>query len=108
MGFSRASCSSTPCILASGGGGWSTAGRLAAADWIAARNLPTPAMRWHVDIQLDVRNEPAPHLFDLEKDSRFHVEIYTEEWGFFFCHGGHASWIRITDVPFAHGRDDFG
>lgn len=25
----------------------------------------------------------------------------------FFCHGGKASWIRVTDIPFAHGRDDF-
>lgn len=27
--------------------------------------------------------------------------------GIFFCQQGQASWIRVTDVAFAHGRDDF-
>src|SRR5947207_487774 len=45
--------------------------------------------------------------FDERTDTRFRVEIYSEEWGFLFCHAGQASWIRVTDVPFVHGRDDF-
>jgi hypothetical protein len=24
----------------------------------------------------------------------------------FFCHGSRASWIRFTDEPFVHGRDE--
>ena len=29
-----------------------------------------------------------------------------EEWSYFVCHQGRVSWIRITDVPLVHGRDD--
>ncbi len=65
-------------------------------------------MRWHVAIGLDVRDEPARASFDEQTDSRFHIEIYAEEWGFFFCHAGRASWIRVTDQPFVHMRDDYG
>lgn len=50
---------------------------------------------------------PARVDFDERVDSRFHIDIYAVEWGFFFCHGGRASWIRVTDIPFVHGRDDF-
>ncbi|MGE5181866.1 MAG: hypothetical protein ACM31C_07380 [Acidobacteriota bacterium] len=32
--------------------------------------------------------------------------MYPDEWGVFFCHGSRASWIRVTDQPFVHGRDD--
>jgi hypothetical protein len=45
--------------------------------------------------------------FDERSDTRFRLEIYSEEWGVFFCHKGRASWIRVTDIPFVHGRDDF-
>lgn len=50
---------------------------------------------------------PAPASFDEASDSRFHIEIYAEEWGYFFCHHGRASWIRVTDVAFVHIRDDY-
>jgi hypothetical protein len=33
--------------------------------------------------------------------------VYPEEWGVFFCHGSRASWIRVTDQAFVHGRDDY-
>ena len=85
---------------------WSTEGRVAAAAWLSQRRIAAPGPRWHVEIQLDVRDEPAPADFSTTQDSRFHIEIYAEEWGFFFCHAGRASWIRITDVPFVHVRDD--
>lgn len=49
----------------------------------------------------------APSEFDEAAATRFHISIYTEEWGIYFCHGGHSSWIRITDIAFVHGRDDF-
>lgn len=82
------------------------AGATAARDWITSRRIPPPGLRWMVEIQLDVRDAPAPADFNVDTDTRFHIEIYAEEWGVFFCHAGRASWIRVTDVPFVHGRDD--
>lgn len=92
---------------ASSSGSLATPGSRAAFAWLAQRSIPAPASRWHVAIGLDVRDEPATATFDETVDTRFHIEVYAEEWGFFFCHGGRASWIRITDVAFVHLRDDF-
>jgi hypothetical protein len=89
-------------------GGLETRGSLAAFTWLADRGLTTRTTRWHVAIGIDVRSIPAPVIFDETVDSRFHIEIYSEEWGYFFCHAGRSSWIRVTDVPFVHLRDDFG
>jgi hypothetical protein len=84
-----------------------TAGALAAVTWLRSRGATPPAMtRWHVEIALDVLNQRAPSEYDEATATRFHVDIYTEEWGFFFCHGGRSSWIRVTDIAFVHGRDD--
>lgn len=41
-----------------------------------------------------------------DTDALFRLSIYAQEWGFFFTHHSRASWIRITDIPFVHGRDD--
>lgn len=75
--------------------------------WARDRGAKPPVSRWHVEIDLDVRDRPAEHVFDDRLDTHFHFGIYAEEWGYRFCHEGRASWIRVTDVPFAHGRDDF-
>ena len=64
---------------------------LAASAWLANRNLIPKDPRWHVEIVLEAVGQP---------DSRFHLEVYAEEWGFKFCHAGRVSWIRVTDVPF--------
>jgi hypothetical protein len=88
--------------------GFTTIGRSAAAAWLRDRGLEHPTGRWHVEIALDVRPGPAPSHYDLARDSRFHVDIYSEEWGFMFCHAARASWIRVTDIAFVHGRDDYG
>jgi hypothetical protein len=81
---------------------------LAARAWFQARALSAPGLvRWHAETLLDIVDEPAREKFDERVDTRFRLEIYSEEWGFFFCHAGHASWIRVTDIPFVHGRDDF-
>ena len=56
---------------------------------------------------MDVRDVPPSPDFDERVASRFHLDIYSEEWGFLFCHRGQLSRIRVTDVPFVHGRDDF-
>lgn len=74
------------------------AGPLASAAWLVARDLQSQA-RWWVEVTFATRTadgEPA----------RLQLEIYTEEWGFLFEHGSRSSWIRVTDIPFAHGRDD--
>lgn len=84
-------------------------GRLAAAHWLGERQLQTPSLkRWHVEVSLATLDTPAPINYDDRVDTRFHVDVYSEEWGFFFCHGGRASWIRVTDIAFVHGRDDLG
>jgi len=48
-----------------------------------------------------------PTDYDEHIATRFHLNIYAEEWGVFFCHAGQSSWIRVTDIAFVHGRDDF-
>jgi len=86
----------------------STPGALAASSWLSARGISAGGLlRWNAEIALDVIDAPAPEEFDDRVASRFHLEIYAEEWGFYFCHAGRASWIRVTDIPFVHGRDDF-
>jgi hypothetical protein len=83
-------------------------GMLSAASWLRDRGVDSPGgRRWHFEVSLSTQDRPASPLYDDRIDTRFHIDIYSEEWGFFFCHGGRASWIRFTDVPFVHGRDDF-
>ncbi|HEY5951974.1 MAG TPA: hypothetical protein VIV40_41040 [Kofleriaceae bacterium] len=95
-------------IAGNGGGSATTAGALASATWLRGRGATPPSTtRWHVEIALDVVNERAPSEFDEATATRFHLDIYTEEWGFFFCNHGRSSWIRVTDIAFVHGRDDF-
>lgn len=83
-------------------------GMRAALRWLAERKIgATDLKRWHVEVSLATLAGPAPVNYDDRVDTRFHVDVYSEEWGFFFCHGGRASWIRVTDIAFVHGRDDF-
>lgn len=85
-----------------------SAGASAAHSWLESLGLHPPpgALRWHAEISLDVIDGPARAEFDEHVDTRFHIDLYSEEWGFFFCHAGRVSWIRVTDIPFVHGRDD--
>jgi hypothetical protein len=69
-------------------------GPIASAAWLAARDLYPKDPKWH-----------AVATFATEA-ARFQLEIYAEEWGFQFDRDGKQSWIRVTDVPFVHGRDD--
>jgi hypothetical protein len=93
---------------ASGSRSWASVGATAAASWVRGRGLTTNGLsRWHVEIQLDVVDGPAPADYDEATATRFHLDIYTEEWGLYFCHDGRSSWIRVTDLAFVHGRDDF-
>lgn len=84
-----------------------TAGMLAARAWLQSRQLSAPSLlRWNATVLLAPLDYEPTLEIDEARDTRFRIEIYSEEWGFFFCHRGRASWIRITDVPFVHGRDD--
>jgi len=87
---------------------WTNAGAVDAAKWLEALNptATTPSRR-HAEIALATLDAPASAKFDDRTDTRFHVDIYSAEWGFFFCHAGRVSWIRVTDVAFVHGRDEF-
>lgn len=71
-------------------------GRDEAAAWLRLRGL-READHWHVEISLDA-----------DAGSRFQLNVYAEEWGVTFHHAGRSSCIRVTDIPFVHGRDDFG
>lgn len=82
-----------------------SAATLATSAWLNARGLIAPP-RWDVSIALDARAVPAVHEFDVATDTRFHISIAKDEWGFFFCHLAKASWIRVTDVPRVFERDE--
>jgi hypothetical protein len=67
-------------------------------QWLHDRGLnaaKTP--RWFVEIEVPTNVE----------GSRIEINIYPEEWGFVFRYGARVSSIRVTDVVFAHGRDDY-
>lgn len=108
MSRARSASALIRAISGNGNGTSQTAGAVSAAEWLRARGQSTPAMlRWHVEIALDVVDGPAPVEYDDATATRFHIDIYAEEWGVYFCHAGRSSWIRITDIAFVHGRDDY-
>lgn len=86
-----------------------SAGELAAIAWLSACGLVPPSMGalWEVAISLDVIDERASTKFADTIDTRFHIAIASTEWGLYFCHHSRASWIRVTDLPFVHERDDY-
>jgi hypothetical protein len=93
-----------------GGTSMVTAGALASSTWLASRALSAPPdRRWHVEIALSTSTERAPVVteHDGTAATSFHLDIYAEEWGFHVEAQGQSSWIRVTDIAFVHGRDDF-
>ena len=85
------------------------AGALATASWLSARGLlVSPHLPWDVSIALDVTCARAPARYSDASETRLHIAIASTEWGIYFCHHSRASWIRVTDLPFVHERDDFG
>ncbi len=74
---------------------FSTPGAEASHRWLLALGLRPPP-QWHAEIAI---------LADGE--SRLDLNVYAEEWGFSFHHDTRTSWIRVTDIAFVHGRDDF-
>jgi len=83
------------------------AGKLAATAWLSARGLRPTATRWDVVVGLGTASKSAALELDADRDTRFQLYIYSEEWGFQFAHAGRQSWIRVTDIPFVHGADAF-
>jgi hypothetical protein len=73
---------------------FSTLGAEASERWLGVLGL-TSLPRWFVELSLVA-----------DTDTHFDLAIYAEEWGFAFHHAGKTSWIRVTDVPFVHGRDE--
>jgi hypothetical protein len=82
------------------------AGALAAGAWLAARGLARPPGGWDVAIAVEVFDRPASPSLTNPAEARFELAISSTEWGFLFCHRGRLSWIRVTDVPYVHDRDD--
>ena len=83
-------------------------GPLAAAAWLAARELVPDSPRWSVRIAFDHDHRDTFEIEHEAPSTRFQLEIYAEEWGFVFRHDRKVSWIRVTDIPFVHGHDDHG
>src|ERR1051325_11258092 len=82
-------------------------GSVAAGAWLMALDLsPSPA-RWYAEIAMNVRDTAATFVVDDRADTYFRIDVYAEEWGFYFCHRDKASWIPVTDIAFVHGQDDF-
>src|SRR5687767_3532480 len=77
-----------------------------AAAWLAARGIATGGKtRWNVNIALDVVDAPATAAYAGDTATRFHLDIYRDEWGFVFVHRGKTSHIRRTDRAFVSGTD---
>lgn len=85
---------------------FTTRGANQARAWLADRGLVS-TQPWHVELALDIADREVSLTYSHDIDTRFHLNIYPVEWGVFFCHGSRASWIRVTDEPFVHGRDDY-
>jgi hypothetical protein len=84
----------------------SNTGPLACAAWLVDRGLSAAPVSWTIVIAFDAAGDAKIDSFDEATATRFQLELFPEEWGFRFCHRGRASWIRITDIAFAHGRDE--
>ena len=78
-------------------------GPLASAAWLNARGLLPRESKWFVEIEL-----AATGKSERARLAKLLLEVYAEEWGFRFERDDRVSWIRVTDVPFVHGRDDHG
>jgi hypothetical protein len=85
---------------------FTTRGAKESLAWLSDRGLVVP-YPWQVELALDVADRDVSLTYSHDTDTRFHLNIYPEEWSVFFCYGSRASWIRITDEPFVHGRDDY-
>lgn len=70
-------------------------GPVAAAAWLASLDIVPLTQRWSVEISLPAMEQ-----------TRFKLDVYSEEWGYSFAYRDRVSWIRVTDIRFVHGSDD--
>lgn len=70
-----------------------TMGAAASAAWTEQHGLEV----WYVEISIPTDTE----------DTRLELNIYPEEWGVIFRRGNRVSSIRVTDIAFVHGHDDY-
>ncbi|MEP6863029.1 MAG: hypothetical protein ABJE66_20550 [Deltaproteobacteria bacterium] len=83
-------------------------GAFAALAWLRERDpTATSNDRWYAEIALDVIDAPADPDFDEATATRFHLDIYREEWGVWFCHRGRSSRIVCSDAIRVHGADHY-
>jgi len=83
-------------------------GALEALAWLRERDPhATSSDRWYVESALDVISAPAAYDFDETTATRFHLDIYREEWCVWFCHRGRSSRIVCSDAVRILGRDDY-
>ena len=78
-------------------------GPLASAAWLVTQGLISHEPRWFVEVTIGTSAEGR---HDDDAATLLRLELYSEEWGYWFRHDAKVSWIRVTDVPFVHGRDD--
>lgn len=75
-----------------------TLGARASARWLEERGLDaSKTPHWFVEVSIETD----------QRDTRLELNIYPEEWGYVLRRGAKVSSIRVTDVPFVHGLDDF-
>lgn len=67
-----------------------------------ARGLTPHEPRWFVEVTFGVAGAAS----DKDDTTQLRIELFSEEWGFWFRREGKVSWVRVTDVPFVHGRDE--
>jgi hypothetical protein len=84
-----------------------TVGSMDAGDWLKALDINAVDHHWFVEVALGVGDEAIVETWSGGTDTRFHIYIYPQEWGYLFCHQGRTSWIRIADRAYVHGRDDY-
>jgi hypothetical protein len=83
-------------------------GSIAALAWLRERDpAATSNDRWYAEIALDVTDAAADYDFDETTATRFHLDIYREEWGVWFCHRGQSSRIVCSDAIRVHGADHY-
>jgi hypothetical protein len=83
-------------------------GAFAALAWLRERDpAATSNGRWYAEISLDVIASTAAYEFDETTATRFHLDIYREEWGVWFCHRGRSSRIVCSDAIRVLGADHY-
>jgi hypothetical protein len=80
----------------------SNTGPLATTAWLIERGLSSREPRWFVEIMIGT-SDGFP---DKDAATLLRIELFSEEWGFWFQHDNKVSWIRVTDLRFVHGRDE--